>query len=219
MPSFFGKVDPLSENGARARIEIRPALSGHRFLPLAIPDNVITKVQVRYFDQCSGNELAKADLAQLPDDTYDDYQNGGGGSLWAVKIPGSDPPVGDPNRTVDLPVTAYDPVDCPGLQYRPISEQVRVASAPDINLDTLSCPQLQALSFADCFTRLSQIRIWKDGNPDTEPLVKDVNVLGGCGTPGTGTSGCCPSGRPTASTTSPSRSTGGTATTAPSVSP
>ena len=194
MPSFFGKVDPLSENGARARIEIRPALSGHRFLPLAIPDNVITKVQVRYFDQCSGNELAKADLAQLPDDTYDDYQNGGGGSLWAVKIPGSDPPVGDPNRTVDLPVTAYDPVDCPGLQYRPISEQVRVASAPDINLDTLSCPQLQALSFADCFTRLSQIRIWKDGNPDTEPLVKDVNVLGGCGTPGDGYFGVLPLG-------------------------
>ena len=41
-------------------------------------------------------------------------------------------------------------------------------------------------SFADCFTRLSQIRIWKDGNPNTAdgPLVKDVNVFGGCGTPG-----------------------------------
>ena len=192
LPSFFGKVDPLSRNGARARIEIRPAISGHRFLPLAIPDNVITQVQIRYFDQCTGNELAKQDLAQLPDGTYGDYQNGGGGSLWAPKIPGSDPPAGDPMRPVGVPLTAYDPAQCGGLQYRPISEQVRVASAPDINLDTLSCSQLQASSFADCFTRLSQIRIWKDGNPDVEPLVKDVNVLGGCGTPGDGYFGVLP---------------------------
>ena len=114
-------------------------------------------------------------------------------------------------------MTAYDPAQCGGLQYRPISEQVRVASAPDINLDTLSCPQLQANSFADCFTRLSQIRIWKDGNPDTAdgPLVKDVNVFGGAEPPGMRISGCSPSPRPTASTTSPSRSTGATATTAP----
>jgi hypothetical protein len=186
IPSFFGKVDPLSQNGARARIEIRPAISGHRFLPLAIPDNVVTKVQVRYFDQCTGNEILKQDLAQLPDGDYDAYQSGGGGSLWAIPIPGSDPPVGDPSRSVNLPLTAYDPVQCPGLQYRPITEQVRIASAPDVDLDALSCSQLQAASFADCFTRLSQIRIWKDGNPDAEPVVKDAHVLGGCGTPGDG---------------------------------
>ena len=126
------------------------------------------------------------------------------------EIPGSDPPVGDPNRTVDLPVTAYDPGGLPRAAVSPDQQQVRVASAPDINLDTLSCSQLQALSFADCFTRLSQIRIWKDGNPDTEPLVKDVNVLGGCGTPGDGVlRGAAPRGGPTASTTSPSRSTWG----------
>src|SRR5687768_1719903 len=44
LPSIFGNVGlPLSRNGARARIEIRPALSGHRFLPLAVPDNQILK--------------------------------------------------------------------------------------------------------------------------------------------------------------------------------
>ena len=53
LPSLFGSVGlPLSRNGARARIEIRPAISGHRFLPLAVPNNVITQVQVRYYDEC-----------------------------------------------------------------------------------------------------------------------------------------------------------------------
>ena len=58
-PSLFGSVGlPLSRNGARARIEIRPAISGHQFLPLAVPNNVITKVQVRYYQRVHGAELA-----------------------------------------------------------------------------------------------------------------------------------------------------------------
>ena len=52
-PSLFGGIGlPLSKNGARARVDIRPAISGTRFLPLAVPDNVITKVQVRYYNEC-----------------------------------------------------------------------------------------------------------------------------------------------------------------------
>ena len=53
----------LLSRTARARVEIRPALSGHQFLPLAVPNNVITKVQVRYFDECTGDPIAKLDLA------------------------------------------------------------------------------------------------------------------------------------------------------------
>ena len=53
LPSLFGAIGvPLSRNVARARVEIRPALSGNKFLPLAIPNNVIDKVQVRYYDEC-----------------------------------------------------------------------------------------------------------------------------------------------------------------------
>ena len=71
LPSLFGSVGlPLSRNGARARIEIRPAISGHQFLPLAVPNNVITKVQVRYYDECRdsahASPLATLDLAPLP---------------------------------------------------------------------------------------------------------------------------------------------------------
>ena len=170
---------------ARARVEIRPALSGHKFLPIAIPDNIVTQVQVRYYDQCTGTELARQDLAQLPDGDYDAYQSAGGGSLWAVPN-ATDDEVGDKNRALPggLTLEGYDPADCGGLQYRPISEQVRLASTDDVDLDTLSCAQLQDSSFADCFTRLSQIRIWNTGNPDAQPRIKDVRILGGCPGPG-----------------------------------
>ncbi len=68
LPSLFGAVGlPLSRTGARARVEIRPALSGHRFLPLAVPNNVITKVQVRYYNECTAPPtlIATRDLAPL----------------------------------------------------------------------------------------------------------------------------------------------------------
>ena len=59
--SIFGGIGlPLSRAGARARVEIRPAISGHRFLPLAVPNNVIEKVQVRYYNECTGAEIVSA---------------------------------------------------------------------------------------------------------------------------------------------------------------
>jgi Putative Flp pilus-assembly TadE/G-like len=199
LPSLFGGFGlPLPRNGARARVDIRPAISGHRFLPLAIPDNIVTKVQVRYFDQCTGTELLKQDLAELPSGEYNDYRNSGGGTLWAV--PNGDPDGdgdldGDRFTSVSLPMTAFDRVDCGALPYRPIAEQVRIASAPDVDLNA-TCSDLQNANFADCFTRLSQIRIWDDGNPSAdEPLLKDVRVLGGCPEPGDEYFGVLPLGQ------------------------
>src|SRR4029453_14829442 len=100
LPSLGGAIGlPLARNGARARIEVRPAISGHRFLPLAVPDNVITKVQVRYYDGCSGAHLAKAALAPLDNLEIAGYKNSGGGELWAVRSAG-DPEVGDKSVSV-----------------------------------------------------------------------------------------------------------------------
>jgi hypothetical protein len=45
----------------------------------------------------------------------------------------------------------------------------------------LTCAQLNALRYADCFHRISQIRIYNDGNPTAQPRVTDVHVTGGCG--------------------------------------
>ena len=45
---------------------------------------------------------------------------------------------------------------------------------------------LVAARFADCFHRLSQIRVWNDGNPDSQPRLTNVHVTDGCGAPADG---------------------------------
>ena len=82
--SIFGGIGlPLSRAGARARVEIRPAISGHRFLPLAVPNNVIEKVQVRYYNECTGAEIvsARTDSGRSADQSA--FVSQGGGTLWA----------------------------------------------------------------------------------------------------------------------------------------
>ena len=72
---------------ARARVEIRPATSGHRFLPLAVPNNVITNVQVRYYNECDGTLLATTPLYPLGNQGA--FASSGGGMLWGLE--GGDP--------------------------------------------------------------------------------------------------------------------------------
>lgn len=188
-PSFFLWDGLTPDLHARARVEVRPAISGHNFLPIAVPDNVVTRVQVRYYDGCTGTQILKQDLARLPDGDYAGYKSRGGGSLWALPDPSIPPgttPVGDKTRSVALTLSPYDPADCGSLSYRPITEEVRLASNPDVDLDR-PCNELKDSNFADCFQRLSQIRIWDDGNPDAdEVLIKDVRILSGCAGPGDG---------------------------------
>ena len=38
--------------------------------------------------------------------------------------------------------------------------------------------------FADCFTRISQFRVWNDGNADSQVRFPAAGILGGCGPPG-----------------------------------
>jgi hypothetical protein len=72
---------------------------------------------------------------------------------------------------------SYDPA-CG--DYVPVGVEVRVASQDDVNMN-LTCAQLLALKFADCFHRLSQIRVWNDGNANSQPRVPAVTLTGGCG--------------------------------------
>ena len=81
LPSLFGGIGlPLSRNGARARVDIRPAKSGTRFLPLAVPNNIITKVQVRYYDECHNTLLRTENLKPWADQAA--YAAAVGGMLW-----------------------------------------------------------------------------------------------------------------------------------------
>ncbi|HEX5582752.1 Tad domain-containing protein [Gaiella sp.] len=183
LPSLFGGIGlPLSRNGARARIEIRPALSGNRFLPLAIPNNVITRVQVRYYNGCTDAEIVSArhDLAPLPSTDQAGFANLGGGVLWGLPATPGDLSVGDPSRGFDLDVPAYDPTLC-STPYLPIKVQVRLASRDEVDLNQ-DCDTLAQSKFADCFSDVSRIRVWPDGNPSAHPLIKNVTLTGGCAT-------------------------------------
>ncbi len=181
LPSILGSIGlPLSRNVARARIEVRPALSGHRFLPLAVPDNVIMKVQVRYYDECRNTLLATRDLAQLSSADSSAYSLQGGGSLWALPNP-AQPTVGDTSQS--FPLTVPSVGGC-GQDYLPVGVEVRIASQPNVDLNQ-SCAALQSARYADCFRRLSQFRVYNDGGPN-EPRLTVTKVLGGCGAPGDG---------------------------------
>jgi Flp pilus assembly protein TadG len=192
LPSLVGTIGlPLSQNLARARIEIRPATSGHRFLPLAVPDFEITRVQVRYFDECrdpnhTGAPLAIKDLAPLPVPEQQDYVASGGGTLWALPVPGSNPPVGDKSRSFGLTIPVYQGGSgaCGSQQYLPVGVEVRIASQDDVDFNQ-SCDTLRnSIKFADCFSRMSQIRVYNDGNPDNQVRITNVRLSGGCPTPG-----------------------------------
>ena len=185
LPSLFGGFGlPLPRNIARARVDVRPAISGHKFMPLAIPNNVITKVQIRYYDNCRdplhNSPIATQNLAPLPDDQQAAYAAQGGGILWGMpKVPG-DLSEGDGAVGFTMHIPGYDPVDCgSGNPYLPISAEVRIASRDEVDFGQ-SCGTLLASKFADCFGNLSFIRVWKDGNPNAHPLIKQVTLTPGC---------------------------------------
>ncbi len=190
LPSLFGAIGlPLDRNVARARIEIRPALSQKGFLPLAVPNTIVTKVQVRYFDECRdpnhNTPLVTRDLYPVPNTNTSQmgYAAQGGGTLWAPasSIPAPPAtPVGDPAQSISLPIPSYQS-SCG--DYLAVGMQVRLASRDGIDLNQ-SCATLKAIDYAECFNRLTTIRVWNDGNPDSQPRIKDVNLTGGCGLPG-----------------------------------
>ena len=69
--------------------------------------------------------------------------------------------------------------------YVPVGEEVRLASRAEVDLNQ-TCAQLVTARYADCFHRLSQIRVWNDGNPNSQPRLTNVHVTDGCGAPADG---------------------------------
>ncbi len=182
LPSLFGGFGlPLPRNIARARIDVRPAVSGKKFMPLAIPNNVITKVQVRYYDECRDQLIPNStqNLAPLPDTQQAAFASPGGGILWGMpKVPG-DLSLGDGGVGFGMHIPEYDPVDCGGRGYLPVGIEVRIASRDEVDFNQ-SCATLLASKFADCFRDISLIRVWDDGNPSAHPLIKEVTLTPGC---------------------------------------
>ena len=194
LPSLFRTLGlGIGRAGGRARVDIRPAISGNRFLPLAVPNNLITKVQIRYYNECLPNNrvlLAKHDLAPLPVADQGGFAAAGGGMLWGLPVPGSNPPVGDKSLSFSLALPSYIPA-CGA--YLPVGVEVRLASE-NVDIDTPLCGVLLASRFADCFSRISQIRVWNDGNADSQVRIGNVKLLGGCGQASDGYFGPLPTG-------------------------
>ncbi len=178
LPSLFGSVGiPLRRNVARARIEIRPALSGNRFLPLAVPNNVISKVQVRYYNECTSPPTlipnSTFDLKPLPAADQAAFVSAGGGILWGLESL-TTPGVGDSGRSLPITLPTYGGCQQP---YLPVGMEVRLTSTDSVDINQ-SCQALITAKFADCFHRLSQIRVWNDG---VAPRTRNVTLTGGCG--------------------------------------
>ena len=120
--------------------------------------------------------LATRDLAPLPATT-----RVGSPRRWRHALGPPErrqPSVGDPNQAFNLTLPSYG--GC-GQAYLPVGVEVRIASRNEIDLDANTCAQLLAMQYADCFSRLSQIRVWNDGNADNQVRIGDVHLTGGCG--------------------------------------
>ena len=175
LPSLFRSFGlSLSRNHARARVEIHPAVSDNGFIPLAIPETEVVKAQVRYYDECTSPRtlLASANLKPLKPQ----YQTVTGTVLWG---PDTGNPTVDPTS---IPLTVPPSAHCAGQSYIPVGVEVRVAGRNWINLDQ-DCTAIAPLRFADCWSDLSRIRVFKD-TPSTEPWFKTVALTA------SGTDGC-----------------------------
>ena len=139
-------------------------------------------MQVRYYNECTGTEITRRDLAPLPAVDQTGFAAAGGGQLWGLPS-GADPSVGDPSLSFGLVLPSYT-ASCG--DYLPIGTEVRLASRDDIDIDSPSCATLLAARYADCFHRLSQIRVYNDGVADPQPRLTNVHVSGGCGAPADG---------------------------------
>src|SRR5581483_6299782 len=178
IPTFFGTFGvPVPAINARARVELHPALSDNGFIPIGVPDPQFDKVQARIINQCDGTVLKKLDLAPLTDANQPLLDNGT--TLWGpTSSPTSPPTPVDPTQiTFDLPTGATcRGGGADGNGYIPVGIEVRVAakvkvsaSQPTPDIDGPTCAQLQAMKYADCWTDLTEVRVWKPGNADTGP--------------------------------------------------
>ena len=181
--SIFGMfgVDLLN-NRAHARIELQPALAGKGFIPVAVPEQDIRQAELRYYRECGPGApalLATVPLKQLQA-TPDNYQTVAGTTLWG-------PTIGNVAGGVPTGVTLSMPeaTACAG-SYIPVSAEVRIAGVEPtvLNINTATCAQLTASRFADCWSRVSNIRVFKD-DPQTEPWFQEAE-FNGAGSPACG---------------------------------
>jgi len=180
--SFAGKFGVnLTQNRARARVQLLESSQGDQFVPLAVPEEEVVKARIRFINDCDGSVLRSVSLKPLKDP----YQTASGMKLWGPDPAGNATSV-DPG-TVSLttpgtvPVPNKSPV-CNGnseRDYTPIRVELRVAGRPDIDIsDTVACSTLQSSTSADCYPNISQMRVYQPDNGlfGDRPQIRNVTL-------------------------------------------
>lgn len=173
--SLFGVFGlDLFRNTAHARVELKTIAAGKGFLPIALPDQIIEQAQLRYYRECGPG--APVLLAKVPLNTLaSGYQTVAGTTLWSKTF--GDLPAGTPvGITLPMPASTA----CGAANYIPVSAEVRVAGVAStvLDIDAMTCAQLVAARYADCWSRASNIRDFRD-DPRTEPWFQEVTLSGG----------------------------------------
>ena len=176
IPTIFGGFGiTLPQITAHARVEIHPAKSDNGFIPLGVPDPQIDRAQARIINECDGSLVKKVDLAPLLD--ANQTLSGQGVTLWGPTGSFTSPPT--PVSPQPIAFTLPSGATCKGggadgNGYIPLGIEVRVAgkvdTTPDINGPTCS-DLFNNTKYADCWTDLTEIRDWKDGDANTGPPV------------------------------------------------
>jgi hypothetical protein len=172
--SLFGMfgVD-LFRNEAHARVELYTALAGKGFLPIALPDQDIRQVEIRYYWSCpsSGTKTQIGDPITLQQ-LGSAYQTKSGTAYWGPTLNNDGVPVG-----IDLNIP--DEKSCGAVgNYISITEEVRLAGVDPqvLDVDDFTCAQLVVKQYADCWTDVSEVRVDKE-NPKSEPWFHHVTVV------------------------------------------
>ena len=180
--SFAGAfgVD-LLQNRARARVELLESSQGDQFVPLAVPEEEVVKARVRFINDCDGSVMKSVALKPL----QQAYQTSSGMSLWGPDPSGTAASVAPGTVSLATPSTVPVPNTSPicngnsERDYTPIRVEVRVAGRPDIDIsDSVSCSTLQSTTSADCYSNISQLRVYQPDNGlfGDRPQIRNVTL-------------------------------------------
>ena len=180
--SFAGAfgVD-LLQNRARARVELLESSQGDQFVPLAVPEEEVVKARVRFINDCDGSVMKSVALKPL----QQAYQTSSGMSLWGPDPSGTAASVAPGTVSLATPSTVPVPNTSPicngnsERDYTPIRVEVRVAGRPDIDIsDSVSCSTLQSTTSADCYSNISQLRVYQPVNGlfGDRPQIRNVTL-------------------------------------------
>jgi hypothetical protein len=164
---------PLGGQSEEARIDLLRAASDTGFVPLAIEDQRIVKVQARFFNGCSTDPDAwLSDPIVL---TQSAAQTEPGMTLWSSPV------------TITLPSDGSSGFGCASSHgprdYEPVAVELRIASRDEVDLND-ACDTLIARPFAECYRGVTQVRTWAQEGSDgvvpsgDAPRIYDVAMSG-----------------------------------------